>query len=148
MAGPRRPFAGWPPGSGLAIGLVVGMLVGVVVGRLVDLRALGFVGGLALGVVLGLLLDDGRGASDRRDGDEHPGPEDGAIARALLWLALGLVVLVAAAAAIAPELVGRPGQLPDALLLVLAAGLPGALLLVSMIGRRRRIDRARGQERP
>jgi hypothetical protein len=148
MAGSRRPFAGWPPGSGLAIGLVIGMLIGVAVGRLVDQRALGFVGGLALGVTLGLLLDDGDGRPDRRDGGDDHEPEAGSIARALLWLVLGMAVLVGAAVAIAPELLGVPGRLSDVLLLVLAAGLPGVLLLLTMIGRRRRIDRARPEERP
>jgi hypothetical protein len=136
----RRPFAGWPPGSGLAIGLVAGMLIGVVVGRLVELRALGFVGGLALGVTLGLLLDDG--AADEEVDGAGPDREEGSIARALLWLALGLVLLVLGALAIAPELLQLPGQLSEVLLLILAAGVPGALLLLAMIGRRRRIDRS------
>lgn len=147
---PRRPFAGWPPGSGLAIGLVAGMLLGVLLGRLLDLRALGFFAGLVLGVILGLLLDDGRGASDRRRGTgEQPGqgPEEGSVARALLWLVLGLVLLVGAAIAIAPELLQTPGGLREALLLVLVAGVPGAVLLVAMIARRRRLDRAVDQER-
>lgn len=143
----RRPFAGWPPGSGLAVGLVVGMLIGVVVGRLVDMRALGFVGGLALGVVLGLLLDDGdRGSAADRDIEVEP--EDGSIARALLWLVVGLLVLVGATVATAPQLLQAPGLLSDALMLVLVAGLPGVLLLVAMIGRRRRIDRSGIEERP
>lgn len=136
----RGPFAGWPPGSGLAIGLVVGMLVGVAVGRLVELRALGFVGGLALGVVLGLLLDNEGPAGNGEQGGPGPG-EDGSVARALLWLGLGAVVLVVAALATAPELLRIPGQLSEVLLLVLAAGLPGTLLLLAMIARRRRIDR-------
>ncbi|MFP4310370.1 MAG: hypothetical protein ACLFS9_00115 [Nitriliruptoraceae bacterium] len=145
----RRPLAGWPPGSGLAFGLVLGMLLGVLVGRLVDLRALGFVGGLALGVVLGLLFDDGRGASDRRDGGDADGEsegEQGSIARALLWLVLGLLALVVTAAAIAPELLAAPGRLSDVLLLVLVAGVPGTALLLTMIARRRRIDRATREE--
>lgn len=124
------------------------MLIGVVVGRLVDQRALGFVGGLALGVVLGLLLDDGGGSSRGRAPGEDEDPQDGSIARALLWLVLGLLLLVAAAVAIAPELLGVPGRLSDVLLLVLAAGLPGGLLLITMISRRRRIDRAEPEERP
>ncbi|MFP4147873.1 MAG: hypothetical protein ACLFUG_01695 [Nitriliruptoraceae bacterium] len=147
----RRPLAGWPPGSGLALGLVLGMLLGVLVGRLLDLRALGFVAGLALGVVLGLLLDDGRGASDRQDGgdagvEDEGGGEEGSIARALLWLALGLLTLVVTAAAIAPELLAAPGRLSDVLLLVLLAGVPGTVLLLTMITRRRRIDRASREE--
>ncbi|MFU8839511.1 MAG: hypothetical protein ACNA8R_02180 [Nitriliruptoraceae bacterium] len=136
----RGPFAGWPPGSGLAIGLVVGMLVGVGVGRLLELRALGFVGGLALGVVLGLLLDNEGPAVDGDQGGSDAG-EDGSIARALLWLGLGAVLLIAAVLATAPELLRSPGQLSQLLVLVLAAGIPGTLLLLAMIARRRRIDR-------
>jgi hypothetical protein len=130
----------------MAVGLVVGMLIGVGVGRIVDMRALGYVGGLALGVVLGLFLDDGdRGVEGDRDTEVEP--EDGSIARALLWLVVGLLVLVGAAVATAPQLLQAPGLLSDVLLLVVVAGLPGVLLLVATIGRRRRIDRSGIEER-
>jgi len=119
------------------------MTIGVLLGRLVDLRALGMVLGLGLGVVLGLLLDNDRAAEDR-SGEQEPGArgpdEDGAIARALLWVLAGLVLLVLLALAIAPELLDAPGRLSAVLLLVLAAGVPGVVLLLGLVGRRRRID--------
>lgn|GEM_PF-2619161 len=150
--GDRRPGLRLPPRTGLALGLVLGMSGGVLLGRLLGLRALGMVLGLGLGVLLGLLLDNDRAAEDRSAEDDDgrdepstgPGDEDGAIARALLWLAAGLVLLVLLALAIAPELLDAPGRLSDVLLLVLVAGIPGLLLLLGLVGRRRRID---GQER-
>lgn len=148
--GDRRSGLRLPPRTGLALGLVLGMSAGVLIGRLLALRALGMVLGLVLGVVLGLLLDNDRAAEDRAaedgDGGDEPGTghEDGAIARALLWLVAGLVLLVLLALAIAPELLEAPGRLSGVLVVVLVAGVPGVLLLVGLVGRRRRID---GQER-
>lgn len=143
----RRSGLRLPPRTGLALGLVLGMTIGVVLGRLVEQRALGMVLGLGMGVVFGLLLDNDRAAEDR-SGEQHPGPgdsgEDGAIARALLWLLAGLVLLVLLALASAPELLEAPGRLSAVLLLVLAAGVPGVVLLLGFVGRRRRID---GHER-
>lgn len=139
----RRSGLRLPPRTGLALGLVLGMSAGVLLGQLADLGALGLVLGLVLGVVLGLLLDNDRAAEDHVDG-RHTGTdgadEDGAIARALLWLLAGLVLLVLLAVLIAPELLGAPGRLSAVLLLVLVAGVPGALLLLGLVGRRRRID--------
>ena len=155
----RRSGSLLPPRTGLALGLVLGMGVGVLVGRLIGLLALGMVSGLLLGVVLGLLLDndrapeDGAGGADRSRSTGDPQPADpeehGAIARALLWVVAGLGLLVLLAVATAPELLAAPGTISHVLLLVLAAGLPGGLLLLSVVGRRRRIDRQeRGEERP
>ncbi|MFO7959792.1 MAG: hypothetical protein R6U94_02455 [Nitriliruptoraceae bacterium] len=139
----RRFHLRLPPRTGLALGLVLGMTVGVVLGRLVDLRALGMVLGLVLGLVFGLLLDNDRAAEDRF-GEEDPGAgspgEDGAIARALLWILAGLVLLVLLALLIAPELLAAPGRLTAVLLAILAAGVPGVVLLLVLVGRRRRID--------
>lgn len=143
----RRPGLRLPPRTGLALGLVLGMTIGVVLGRLVDLRALGMVLGLVLGVVFGLLLDNDRAAEDDADEDDPSAgssDEDGAIARALLWVLAGLVLLVLLALATAPELLDAPGRLASVLLLVLAAGVPGVVLLLAHVGRRRRID---GHER-
>lgn len=139
----RRSGLRLPPRTGLALGLVVGMSIGVVLGRMVEARALGMVLGLGLGVVLGLLLDNDRAPEDRAGGS---GPtadgsdEDGAIARALLWVLAGLVLLIVLAVAIAPELLDAPGRLSGVLLLVLVAGVPGIVLLLGLVGRRRRLD--------
>ncbi|MFO7777634.1 MAG: hypothetical protein R6V28_04710 [Nitriliruptoraceae bacterium] len=139
----RRWHLRLPPRTGLALGLVLGMTIGVVLGRLVELRALGMVLGLVLGLVFGLLLDNDRAAEDRF-GEEDPGArgpdEDGAIARALLWVVAGLLLLVLLALAIAPELLAAPGRLTTVLLAILAAGVPGVVLLLALVGRRRRID--------
>lgn len=152
----QRSGSRLPPRTGLALGLVLGMGIGVLIGRLIDLPALGMVLGLLLGVVLGLLLDNDRAAEDGADGagptrgPEPAGPaEDGAIARALLWVVAGLVLLVLLAVVTAPELLAVPGTISTVLLVVLAAGLPGVLVLLSVVGRRRRIDRLdRGEDRP
>lgn len=155
---PRR----WPPGSGLALGLAVGVALGAALGNLIDRTALGMVFGLVLGLVAGLLIDDPRGpegsagadgdAPDGRgDGPDGPhdgtgphdggGSESGTISRALLWLVGGLVVLFLLAAAIAPELLAAPGEITATLGVVLLAGVPGALVLLALVARRRRIDR-------
>ncbi len=152
----RRLGSRLPPRTGLALGLVLGMGIGVLIGRLVDLPALGMVLGLLLGVVLGLLLDNDRATGDGGEGagptqgPEPAGPEeDGAIARALLWVVAGLVLLVLLAVVTAPELLAAPGTISTVLLVVLAAGLPGVLVLLSVVGRRRRIDRREhGEDRP
>ncbi|TVR24600.1 MAG: hypothetical protein EA387_05460 [Nitriliruptor sp.] len=152
----RRSGSRLPPRTGLALGLALGMGIGVLTGRLIELPALGLVLGLLLGVVLGLLLDNDRAVEDGADRvgpTEGPGPadpeEDGAIARALLWVVAGLVLLVLLAVVTAPELLAAPGTISTVLLVVLAAGLPGVLLLLSFVGRRRRVDRReRGEERP
>ena len=149
--GPRR----WPPGLGLALGLALGVASGAAVGNLIDRTALGMVFGLALGLVAGLLIDDPRSTEGEPDsgpdadpppGDEGRGtpgggPQDGAIARAMLWLLGGLVALVLLAVAIAPELLEAPGQITATLGIVLVAGVPGALVLLGLVARRRRIDR-------
>jgi len=154
--GPRR----WPPGLGLALGLALGVALGAAVGNLIDRTALGMVLGLALGLVAGLLIDDPRSTTDGSDGgadpdppaggddDEPPGggPQDGAIARAMLWLLAGLVALLLLAIAIAPELLEAPGQITGTLGLVLVAGVPGALVLLGLVARRRRIDRHAREE--
>ena len=151
---PRR----WPPGLGLALGLALGVALGAAVGNLVDRTALGMVLGLALGLVAGLLIDDPRRtegeqgsgpdrdpppSDDGDDGGEPPrgGPQDGAIARAMLWLLGGLVALLLLAVAIAPELLEAPGQITATLGVVLVAGVPGALVLLGLVARRRRLDR-------
>jgi hypothetical protein len=139
----RRSGLRLPPRTGLALGLVLGMTIGVAFGRLLDVRALGMVLGLGLGVVFGLLLDNDRATEDRFD-ERRPGgrgrDEEGAIARALLWVLAGFVLLVLLALVTAPELLDAPGRLSGVLLLVLAAGVPGAVLLLGSVGRRRRID--------
>jgi hypothetical protein len=143
----RRSGLRLPPRTGLALGLVLGMTIGLALGRLLGLRALGMVLGLGLGVVFGLLLDNDRAAEDRSDGRGSAAggrDEDGAIARALLWVLAGLVLLLLLAVLTAPELLEAPGRLSGVLLLVLAAGVPGVVLLLVSIGRRRRID---GDER-
>jgi len=126
------------------------MAVGVLLGRLVELGALSMVLGLVLGLVFGLLLDNDR-ASEDRSGRKDPGvggsDEDGAIARALLWVLAGLVLLVLLSLAIAPELLAAPQRLTTVLLAILAAGVPGVVLLLVLVGRRRRIDGQQRRER-
>ena len=157
---PRR----WPPGIGLALGLATGVALGAAAGNLIDRTALGMVLGLGLGLVVGLLIDDprsvdsteghGDGGADPDGGPAPEGGEDdpdeggsqsGAIARALLWLVAGLVALVLLAVAIAPELLEAPGEITATLGVVLVAGVPGALLLLGLVARRRRLDRDVGE---
>lgn len=158
----RSPPRRWPPGSGLALGLAVGVALGAALGNLIDRTALGMVFGLALGLVAGLLIDDPRGPEGGADadGDAHDprpdgpgapddgqephdgsGPASGTITRALLWLVGGLAALFLLAAAIAPELLAAPGEITATLGVVLLAGVPGALVLLALVTRRRRIDR-------
>ncbi len=152
---PRR----WPPGVGLAVGLATGVALGAAAGNLIDRTAIGMVFGLAAGLVLGLLIDDprrvgdsggeedgpapdnGGGAPPEGDDPRSGGPEAGAIARAMLWLLAGLVGLLLLAVAIAPELLAAPEQLTATLGVVLVAGVPGVLVLLALVARRRRIDR-------
>jgi hypothetical protein len=68
------------------------------------------------------------------------GDAAGAVARPLLWLAAGLLLFAAAAVAIAPELLQLPGRTTELFLLIVAAGIPGLLLLIVLIPRRRRVD--------
>ncbi len=65
---------------------------------------------------------------------------DGSVARALLWVLAGLLVLVTLTVLVAPELASAPGAIGELLLLVLAAGLPGLILIALLVRRRRRLD--------
>ncbi len=128
----------------------MGVALGAAVGNLLERTGLGMVFGLALGLVAGLLIDDPRGpegtGEEDRDGPDRdePGdgsrPDDGTILRALLWLVGGLAALFLLALAIAPELLEAPGQITATLGVVLVAGVPGALLLLGLVARRRRVD--------
>jgi hypothetical protein len=149
----RRTAGRLPPRTGLALGLVLGMGIGILIGRLLELRALGLVLGLLLGVILGLRLDNDRAAEDDVDGsapttdqDRGGSDQDGAVLRALLWVVAGLALLVSLAVVTAPELLAAPGTISTVLLVVLAAGLPGVVLLLAVVGRRRRIDREERRE--
>jgi hypothetical protein len=59
------------------------------------------------------------------------------VARPLLWLLGGLVVLALAIVAMAPELVTDLGMVGGLVLLASAAGIPGVLLLLTLAARRR-----------
>ena len=65
---------------------------------------------------------------------------DGSVARALLWVLAGLLALVGLTVLVAPELASAPGAIGELLLLVLAAGLPGLILIAVLVRRRRRLD--------
>lgn len=66
--------------------------------------------------------------------------QDGAIARALLWLVGGLVLAVSAFVAVAPELVEASPRLAIELMVVAAlAGIPGLVLLALAAIRRKRL---------
>ncbi len=65
---------------------------------------------------------------------------DGSVARALLWVLAGLLALVGLTVLVAPELTSAPGAIGELLLLVLAAGLPGLILIAAVVRRRRRLD--------
>lgn len=64
----------------------------------------------------------------------------GSVARALLWLVAGIVALFVLAALVAPELIAAPAEVGQLLALVLVAGLPGLMLILVVVRRRRRID--------
>ncbi len=64
----------------------------------------------------------------------------GSVARALLWLVAGIAALFVLAGLVAPELMAAPGEVGQLLILVLLAGLPGLILIVAVVRRRRRID--------
>jgi hypothetical protein len=65
------------------------------------------------------------------------------VIRPLVGLAVGLLVFAGLALATAPELWAAPGRVPQLLLLILAAGVPGLLLVAVLIPRRRRLDEER-----
>jgi hypothetical protein len=70
----------------------------------------------------------------------RPSATSGAVARALLWLLAGLLLFGLLAVASAPELLDQGGRVPVMVAVILAAGLPGLLLLVLLVPRRRRAD--------
>jgi hypothetical protein len=74
--------------------------------------------------------------SGRRDAQA----QQGAVTRALLWLLGGVLVGVGLMLAVAPELVAQPGELGQLGLLVVAAGVPGLIVLLAVVRRRRRLD--------
>jgi hypothetical protein len=66
--------------------------------------------------------------------------EQGAIARALLWVVGGLVLAVLAFVAVSPELVGNaPGLVLELMGIVGLAAVPGIVLLVLFAIRRKRL---------
>ncbi|MFW5933399.1 MAG: hypothetical protein ACOCT8_01585 [Actinomycetota bacterium] len=77
---------------------------------------------------------------DRTGSRRRAAGESGALARALLWVVSGLAAVVVLMVLTAPELLGEPGVFGQLLLLVLAAGLPGLVVIAAVVRRRRRID--------
>jgi hypothetical protein len=66
--------------------------------------------------------------------------QDGAIARALLWVLAGLVLAVLAFVAVTPEVAGNePGIVLELIGLVGLAAIPGLVLLVLFAIRRKRL---------
>jgi hypothetical protein len=65
--------------------------------------------------------------------------EAGAADRALLWLLAGLAVLVFTVFALFPELLQAPsGTVSELAFVVLAAGIPGLVIIAAVVLRRRR----------
>ena len=81
-------------------------------------------------------------AMERTSGHtDAAGDEDGSVARALMWLFVGLALLVALIVLTAPELVWTdPAATSELLLLAAIAGVPGLVLLLWLAYRRRGED--------
>jgi Flp pilus assembly protein TadB len=78
--------------------------------------------------------------SELNDGHRRDHRQQGAIARALLWVLAGLVLAVVAFVAVTPELVGNEaGIVMELVGLVGLAAVPGMVLLVLAAVRRKRL---------
>jgi hypothetical protein len=74
--------------------------------------------------------------------------EAGGADRALLWLLAGLALLVLTVFALFPELLqARSGTVSELALVVIAAGIPG-LVIIAVVALRRRRAANDGEERP
>ncbi|MCC5948596.1 MAG: hypothetical protein JJT89_09095 [Nitriliruptoraceae bacterium] len=131
-----------PSGSGderdarLPLGVGVGLALGVAIGVITDNLALWLAIGVAMGAGIGAAMDGRIGP----DADAGRDDEDGAIGRALLWVVAGLLLAAVIFVAVSPELAtAAPGASAGIVGLVLAAGIPGAVLLLVAAVRRRRL---------
>lgn len=132
--------------SGLALGAGIGAALGVALGLSLDNLALWLPIGIAMGLGIGSAMTGRIGPPDLPDDDDEPGSrrggprEDGAIARALLWVLVGLLLAGVLFFAVSPELAtAAPGASLNIIGLVLLAAIPGTVLLILAAIRRRRL---------